>query len=155
MIKSLTFLVAISHSSTGNHILSKAVLAVCLAAGQRNSKTFIYHIMKIKRLLFVCSPLLSWDREQVTSYLWSCPYHWLHLVLSFVAWALLLYGSFLLPFVPRFFTVVSNTFTVIRQVLDNPFHEVHSSQNWYCWKVSLGRHISFCEQQDIKRITVS
>lgn len=97
MIKSLlTFLVAISHSSTGNHILSKAVLAVCLAAGQSNSKTFIYHIGKIKRLLCVCLPLLSWGREQTTSYLWSCTYHWLYLVFSSVAWGLLLYGSFLL-----------------------------------------------------------
>lgn len=65
---------AISHSSTGNHILSKAWLAVCLAAGQSNSKTLIYHIRKIKRLLFVCSPLLSWGRVQTASYLWSCTY---------------------------------------------------------------------------------
>lgn len=120
MTKSLlTFLVAISHSTTGNHILRKAVLSVCLASGQNNSKAFIYHIRKIKRLLFVGSPFLSWGREQATSYLWSRTYHWLHLVLFSVTWALLLNGSFLLPFVSHFFTVVSNTYTVTTQVHDN------------------------------------
>lgn len=122
MLKSLlTFLVAVSHSTTGNHTLSKAVLAVCLAAGQSNCKTFIYHIRKIKRLLFVCSSLLSWGREQETSYLWSCTFHWLHLVLSSVTWALL--ASCVEVFLSLWFLISSpwwcNTYTVTRQVHDN------------------------------------
>lgn len=53
------FLVAISHSTTGNHIHSKTVWTVFLAPGQSNRKTLICHTRKLKRLLFVCSSLLS------------------------------------------------------------------------------------------------
>lgn len=102
----LTYSVAVSHSTRGNHIPNKTVLTVFLAAGWSKSKTFICHTRKIKRLLFVCSSPLSWGTQQVTSYLLSHTHHWLHLVLSSVIWALLLYDSFLLPSIPHFFTVV-------------------------------------------------